>query len=75
MKPSPYYGVGTRVRILKYMPEHANKTGTIKAIEEVSIEGRPEFGSIPTPRILLDDGTTVYGFQVWWEVYEGKQCP
>jgi hypothetical protein len=59
---------GDRVRIIDQMPsEYAGRTGTIAGIEEVTVAGRPEYGKISTPKIILDDGTVVYGFQLWWQ--------
>ena len=61
--------VGTRVQIVKAEglglklplrdphPEHIGKKGVIAGVDE----------SDGMPKIQLDDGTTLFGYECWWE--------
>ncbi len=70
------FSIGDRVRIVKAEgtllddgdhvytradphPEHVEKLGTIIAIRKTG-------GLKGSPKILLDDGTIIWGYECWW---------
>lgn len=58
---------GDRIRVSPTAWQWANRTGTITKEDQLCIKGYDE-ACLPTPEITLDDGTVIYGFQVWWEL-------
>lgn len=57
---------GTRVHVFSADQKQDLGFGVIEAWEKLG-------GNYKTPRILLDDETTIRGYECWWHPVESKE--